>query len=52
MSTGIASEPVKGSTHYPVPIVTAWPRILVGHRHRLAGDDAGDIAALVIAGGS
>jgi hypothetical protein len=28
MSTGIASEPVKGSTHYPVPIVTAWPQIL------------------------
>jgi hypothetical protein len=28
MSTGIAGEAVHGSTRHPVPVVTAWSRIL------------------------
>lgn len=51
MSTGIAGERVRGSTRYPVPIVTAWSRILWVTGTVLLVTMLVHIAALMVAGG-
>jgi hypothetical protein len=51
MSTGIAGEAVHGSTRYPVPVVTAWSRILWVTGTVLLVTMLVHIAALMVAGG-